>query len=145
MFVFLDIDGVLNSSKDWKKLYSLNDECLLHFANFMKRIPRGQIILTSSWKTGFLSTRAAENSPQIQLLEQKLAEYGLTIKDKCPTLKGRTRDKEIERYLYFHPEPYCIVDDDKNEFTKVLPHTYFVDAKTGFSKKDIGGALRCLS
>lgn len=144
MIIFLDIDGVLNASCDWTKPYTIREECLLNFAQLVKKMPSAKIVLTSSWKTGFCSSGSEDNLPQIASLEQKLARYGLHIHDKCPSLKGRTRDKEIERYLYFHPEPYVIIDDDKKEYEKQLLHTYFVNAKTGFSKKDIGGVLKCL-
>lgn len=53
-YIFLDIDGVLNRSSDWKKMYTLNTECIRRFADFVKHLKREvNIVLTSSWRTGF--------------------------------------------------------------------------------------------
>lgn len=34
MYVFLDVDGVLNTESDWeRKVYSLNSHCIASFCN----------------------------------------------------------------------------------------------------------------
>lgn len=146
MYIFLDIDGVLNKSSQWKKMYSLDKECIESFCQFVLKA-KGEIILTSSWRSGFVGTMSEKNTPQIKNLEKLLGEYGVTIKDKTPVLKGRKRDDEIERYLYFNSDAgeyvnYIIIDDDKNEFGNVGGRNYFTDAACGFTKKDVKGCLK---
>lgn len=144
MFIFLDIDGVLNTKSQWTTMYSLNTECIKHFAEFCKKID-GTIILTSTWRHGFVATNSPENAPQIKRLEELLKAYDLSIADKTPVLKGRSRDKEIERYLYFHPSSsYVILDDDKNEFAVISKNNYFTNAATGFTKQDIKMCIKQL-
>ena len=140
--IFFDIDGVLNTSEQWNRAYSLKNSCIATFCTFVKK-SKADIVMISSWRKGFVSKHNMENLPQIRVLEEKLANYGVEISDKTPVLVGRKRDKEIERYLYMHPEvkSYIIIDDDKNEYDAILKGTYFIDAKVGFTKKDI---RRCL-
>ena len=37
MFIFLDIDGVLNKESDWSKPFSLNSDCIRRFCEKKKR------------------------------------------------------------------------------------------------------------
>lgn len=146
MYIFLDIDGVLNKSSQWKRMYSLDKECIESFCSFVLQV-NGEIILTSSWRSGFVGTLSEDNTPQIKELEKQLGEYGVTIKGKTPILTGRTRDKEIERFLYLNAKDdnaarFIIIDDDKNEFSAVGVMNYFTDAAKGFSKKDVKGCLK---
>ena len=39
---------------------------------------------------------------------------------------------------------YIVIDDDPDEYKTVLPHTFFTDAKEGFTKKSIRGCLKCI-
>lgn len=144
MFIFLDIDGVLNTKSQWNRMYPLNAECIKYFAEFCKKV-NGTIILTSTWRPGFVATNSPENTPQIKQLEDLLAIYDLCITDKTPVLKGRSRDKEIERYLYFHPtDDYIILDDDKNIFAIISKNNYFTHPATGFIRKDIKMCIKQL-
>lgn len=146
MTIFLDIDGVLNKKSQWKTLYSVNENCVKAFAELCKKIPGNPVIvLTSSWRHGFVNTMDEENAPYIQNLEQIMDKYGIRITDKTPALKGRTRDKEIERYLYFHPESrYVIIDDDKGEYGAIDRHNCFVNAEYGFCETDIKRVMKCI-
>lgn len=51
MFIFLDIDGVLNKESDWSKPFSLNSDCIRRFC---EKNREARIILISSWKNGFI-------------------------------------------------------------------------------------------
>lgn len=53
MFIFLDIDGVLNKESDWSKPFSLNRDCIRRFC---EKYREARIILISSWKNGFISS-----------------------------------------------------------------------------------------
>ncbi len=146
MYIFLDIDGVLNKSSQWKRMYSLDEECIKYFCSFAKQV-NGQIILTSSWRSGFVGTLSEENTPQIKALEKMLQIHGVKISDKTPILPGRKRDKEIERFLYLKESDdvtvdYIIIDDDRNEFGVVCKKNYFTDSTQGFCKLDVKQCLK---
>ena len=57
MYIFLDIDGVLNCKADWNKPYTINNKCLDNFVKLCKDLSKKygvvKIVLTSSWKEGF--------------------------------------------------------------------------------------------
>lgn len=146
MIIFLDIDGVLNKKSQWKTLYAVNEGCVKAFSTLCEKIPGNPVIvLTSSWRHGFVGTMDKQNASYIQNLEKIMDKYSIRIADKTPVLKGRTRDKEIERYLYFHPDNwYVIIDDDRNEYVEVNSHNYFVDAEYGFCEKDIKRVMKCI-
>ncbi len=142
MYIFFDIDGVLNTSSQWQKLFSLNEECIKNFCEMVKQTG-GEPVMVSSWRTGFIATRHEDNEEPVRRLETLFAQYGVEIKDKTPKLIGRPREKEIERFLYYHPaKEYVIIDDDRAEYIQVTEHNYFVDAKCGFSKADIAGVKK---
>lgn len=50
LYIFLDIDGVLNTSSEWKRMYTLNANCIKNFSEFVKRTKTEvRIVLTSSF------------------------------------------------------------------------------------------------
>lgn len=146
MYIFLDIDGVLNKREQWGRMYSLDKECIKNFCLFIKQIndENVSIILTSSWRSGFVTTKNNRNSPQIKQLEKMLGEYGVSIRSKTPKIKGKKRDKEIEKFLSFvnSTDKFIVIDDDKNEFSKIGKFNYFTEATYGFTKADIKGCLK---
>lgn len=135
--IFFDIDGVLNRKSQWKRMYSLCDDCIREFSRFAAK-ECADIILMSSWRSGFVSAGSPQNSPQLAELECKFEKYRLYIADKTPVLRGRTRDREIERYLFLHDEiqSFAIIDDDPKEYGKKLEGLYFTDCAKGFSAAD---------
>lgn len=135
--IFLDIDGVLNTKSSWKTPFVLNDECIRNFCTFVNRDGVGaKIILTSSWKTGW-SPIIENQTPQIQELQTKLAEYGCTIFSRTKDLGNR--QKEIIDYLSCHDvDYYVIIDDDESEYQGFeLGGVYLIDAETGFTSRDV--------
>ena len=127
--VFLDVDGVLNSVRDYYSVELTTDS---HFILLKELIDRtgAKIVLSSSWRIG-LSIRGE--------LVQRLAEYGLEIYDTTPVLyfEGRKRGDEIRAWLNEHKDVtnFVILDDESDmcEFTK----TNLVKTNTNFGLKSI--------
>lgn len=142
-YIFLDIDGVLNTKASWRIPYSMNPQLIKRLGEIIKETG-AKIILTSSWKTGF--EKDMENcTPQIKALRLKMQDFGYDIYDKCPELKNRTRDKEIERYLYFNPaEKYIILDDDASLFDS-KEQLYLIHCETGITDSDVRNIKKRLS
>lgn len=135
MFVFLDIDGVLNKRSQWRiHSYPLDSGCIENFCNFANHIS-GKIILTSSWRKGFVCSHSNSNSRQIQELEKEFDKYGLRISGKVLD-DISDRGEAINQFLNNHPDRYIIIDDDKSEFGKPLRHLHLINPEVGFSQED---------
>ena len=98
MFIFLDIDGVLNKESDWSKPFSLSSDCIRRFC---EKYREARMILISSWKNGFISSHNEKNMPQIKELEAQLDRYGIRIVGKV--CDNRYRDYAVRDYLKEHP------------------------------------------
>ena len=139
-YIFLDIDGVLNTQDSWIKLYQINKELVKNLALIVEKT-NAKIILTSSWRKGWDENNP---TPQIKKLKEIFSEYNIKISGVTPDLKNRKRDDEIERYLYFNPcDNFVIIDDDKNEFND-LTKVYLVNAKVGLTLKDAKQIIKIL-
>lgn len=137
IFIFLDIDGVLNTSDQWKRMYQLDEKCVSRFAEYAKALHGDvRIILSSSWKNGF--DPAGNHTPQIRQLLDQLSPYGLSILGKTDNIDEADRGREIGEYIASHnlKKANCIViDDDASLFKTSLPKNcklLLIDADKGF-------------
>ena len=97
IFIFLDIDGVLNTSAQWKRMYQLDNGCIARFNEYIRAFStKGsvRIILTSSWKNGF--DPAGHHTPQIQAL---IAKLNVPILGKTENRADGDRAAEINDYI----------------------------------------------
>lgn len=141
IYIFLDVDGVLNKESDWKKPFTINESCLVQFAAFVKTMKDPRIVLSSTWRAGYANTGAmseGENS-----LSNKLAKYNLKIVDSTP-VSSKTRQEEIEYYIRRHGiSSYVILDDDKSLFPNPERiNLYLINYKTGITESDVKGLKR---
>lgn len=130
-YLFLDIDGVLNTEKDWKKSFVLRKELI---DNLCTTYPNARIILTSSWKNGFVARNSTLNSAPIKELESMLSNNVVIIGKTEGAFK---RDEQIENFLNKHPQirNYIVIDDDISEYNSSYiknKHFRLVDSKIGF-------------
>ena len=139
MFILLDIDGVLNREDQWNRSYPLDDHCITAFANYARNVPDCKIILTSSWRLGFLAPMSKQNTPQVRTLERKFRDRGIRVSGRTGDLGSRAR--EVRLFVRKHPnEDYIIIDDEPEEYAKadddIKSHIYVVNAATGFTDGD---------
>ena len=143
-YCFFNVDGLLNRSSDWNKPFTINYELAKAFCFFLSSnslIP----VLSSSWRIGFNKANDEANAPYIKELEGIFSECGLKIHDKTPFLRGRTREKEIERFLYFNrPGNYIVIDGDREEYAKYNDHVIFINPDVGFTVTDAKKAGKLL-
>lgn len=148
--IFLDIDGVLNSSEDWKNpeiaivgskaSMVLNRNAVIRFKVFLEEIEQMAIpftvVLSSSWRF---------SSDHVEFL----AENGIIFENM--TFKGYTtsRDNEILRFCAHNKVPHekvLILDDDTSVFLS-FPKTNIVNTMndkgltTGFTSEKLEEAL----
>ena len=136
IFIFLDIDGVLNTASQWKRMYQLNDGCISCLNEYIRALSTQgsvRIILTSSWKNGF--DPAGHHTPQIQALIAKLK---VPILGKTENRADGDRAEEINNYIRSHKlehEECIVIDDDPDLFRSKLAGNcklLLTDARIGF-------------
>lgn len=138
MYIFLDVDGVLNTKNDWKIPYTLNKKNIEYFCNYAKKVD-GKVVLISSWRTGF--SLFGKNAPYIEELINCFNEYDVQIVGR--TVQSISRDAEILDYIQKHNvSEYIIIDDDVSLYHNLYSHLYLVDANYGFQKSDIKAIRR---
>ncbi len=143
MYVFLDIDGVLNGQQDWKRKIPLNKHCIDQFARYIHELNRKykvKIILSSTWREGFSIT--GKHSEQIARLLEMLAQHDITIDGKTEESFGLDRAEEINSYIHQHgleSIPCVILDDTEEIFMSPLTGNallHLTNPRTGFTKRD---------
>ncbi len=135
IYIFLDVDGVLNNQNHYKKQHKkykaryccenmpFNPRSLKNLKRIIKKTD-AQIIVSSSWRR---SDRA------MAVLEARLAEYGIKIKSKTGYNSGN-RGLEIKEWLseygmkryivadnnkiYYPDYVYLIIDDETYDLNK---------------------------
>lgn len=133
MYIFLDIDGVLNTKNDWNRLFSLRKENVDKLCN---DYPGSKVILISSWKNGYISRNNKSNSEPIKHLETMLSN-NVSIIGKTDSSNNKTRNTQIEEYIKLHPviTDYIIIDDDKSEYNQSFlndKHLKLIDSRYGY-------------
>lgn len=138
MYVFLDIDGVLNTFSQ----HPTNKRCI-HSANLimLKKLideTQAKIILISNWK----------------FIPAALKECKLALESCHLHLDGMTKDDMVHRgqgikdYLHNHNiHHYVILDDDffSDYNDELIKHLVLIDARYGLRPSDIQKALYILS
>lgn len=116
-YLFLDIDGVLNSSED-DFTHNISDEKI----NLLKQIVEKtncRVILSSSWR----------NMPQLKMAFcRQLAQHGIEVFSQTPYLPEKSRVDEIRTFLSnnLRPEncPYAVIDDDNLDIDNFIRTDY---------------------
>ena len=147
MYVFLDVDGVLNAEEDWKRRkYSLNNDCVTAFCRLLSCLHEPKVILSSTWRNGI--ARDGTTAVHIDDLLKALEPAGIMFLDKTGIAPDGSRTKEIDFYLRRHPEErYIILDDDPTLFDqqKNTPHLYLTSSKTGLTDADVDRILKIIN
>lgn len=137
MYIFLDVDGVLNTSSQWRiKNYALNDKCLTNFYALLEVIDDPKIVLSSTWRNGI--ARDGSKAAHVNDLINALSQAGIYDMDKTATSPDGSRSKEIDYYLRRHPgDKYIILDDDATLFDENTKNLYLINPETGLTQKDV--------
>ena len=116
-YLFLDIDGVMNSAADRFSLELVSDRPF----ELLKEIideTGAKIILSSSWRMGY-------EHGTCDLLKQRLVEYDLSIKDITP-INNNGRGEQIREWLMAHDydenvDTFVILDDEDFDILALYP------------------------
>ena len=136
-YIFLDIDGVLNSEHTWdqQSASTISDQYLENLRMIVEETD-AKLVLSSSWRVYFGEyTKEPRNIFAINLV-QALAKHNLKLHDMTPFIKGKfsnERGLEIKTYIDQHKiTDYVIIDDEEfSDFKKHIDMSRFIQTKFG--------------
>ena len=155
ILIFLDVDGVLNTTNSRFTKYEVKESIVESLGMLVDMLNKKgyivKVVLSSTWRLGY-DKDYEQCSPQVQNLITKLASVDITIYDKTPIYTDKTRDVEIARYikeyeLKHNDFAYVILDDDTSIFNKDALRDmsfYKVNEKTGLVASDVNGIVKML-
>ena len=131
--IFLDIDGVLNTSDTFREIYykfketgkrKLEiDEFRLEYLRSLIDQTCAKIVLSSSWRRFFVkeNNKILPHTEKGQRLYELFNNYNLEIYDITPVSNGN-REEEINIWLSQNNdvESFIIIDDEPNLFNNLL-------------------------
>ena len=137
-YIFLDIDGVLNSEHTLDNTNPASIICDQYSENLRNIVEKtdAKLVLSSSWRVYFKSTiDDPEHSYGVQLV-QALAKYNLKLHNKTPFVKGpfsNERGLEIKSYIEKNNiTNYVVIDDEEfSDFKTHLDMSKFVQTTFG--------------
>lgn len=156
--IFLDIDGVLNTSFTFKRRYyeykktgKYNLEVDEFRLDYLKKIvdeTNAKIVLSSTWKGYFVKTN--EKIVPIHYKSEQLVnmfnKYNLEIYDITPYDKNRYRENEILEYLERREdvESFVVIDDECYDLKKFIDNEliHVKNDCTSFNEEE-NGLLEC--
>ena len=153
ILIFLDVDGVLNTTNSRVSLYEVKEANVNAFKDLVEKLEKkgyiAKLILSSTWRIGY-EKDLDRCLPQIKRLVMELEEKGLSIYDKTPVFNEQTRDVEIQRYIRGYRLKkedflYLILDDDVSVFDKETLKKlcfYRVNEKTGLTMMDVAKIMK---
>ena len=118
--IFLDIDGVLNTSYSRQKHVTIDEFRITYLAEIVKRT-KAKIVLTSTWrynlKRTFLGFKAISNSTKTLL--DLLRKHNLKIYDILPDTPNDQRSLDIANYVKNNKiTNFLILDDEIFDYNK---------------------------
>ena len=115
--IFLDIDGVLNSSEYRRHLgmryfSEIIDRRKMPLLKEIVDVTDAKIVLSTTWRK-YWNEGEKQVDPAGQYIHDILAEYGLTVYSKTPVMENTGRAGEIKAWLKKHPyaDDFVILDD----------------------------------
>lgn len=144
--IFLDVDGVLNTSntfkeikREWQETGKRRVEIDIKRVGYLKEIVDATgalIVLSSSWRKLGSMDNGVFKSENLSVLEfiKILDSFGLYIYDITPRCKSRMRQDEIMEWLKGHDvDSFVVIDDDSYDLQMFLNKELI---KTSFTMDD---------
>lgn len=152
--IFLDIDGVLNTSYSRQK-HKIIDEFRIAYLSEIVKLTKAKIILTSTWRYNlnhtFLGFKATNNSTKALLYFLK--KYKIKIYDTLPDTPNDQRALDIANYVKNNKiTNFLILDDEVFDYSSYnlsshLLQTYFnggSEEESGLTKQMIKKACEII-
>ncbi len=142
--IFLDFDGVLNSSRYFKKISKTNfdhqkmiDPEAIERLNKIIAATEAEVVISSSW-------RLVHKMSDLRGFLAKRGFRGLAI-DRTPHLPGKIRGDEVQDWLYHHPSvTHFVIFDDCEDMGYLSENLIRTDWDTGLLDMHVEKALKIL-
>jgi len=158
-YIFLDVDGVLNNEEYFMKCFNrhkvkgimsmncfpFDPKCLNNLMKLNQELKKQnynvKIVLSSTWRLNQIDT---------EIVNSRLAEYGMRIFAKTISLSSGNRGLEIKNFLdnekYEKAENFLIIDDEIKDIQEQFEEKYIIhtDFNTGFDSKKLQQAINKL-
>ena len=145
-YIFLDIDGVLNSKRTKARGPYDNPGIGKKHLDILKIIAdkaNGEVVLISDWRLSFLPD---DHMPKMaDYVSRKFDAAGLPLALVSKNHRYENRVDEIARWIQNNPTEGFIILDDSNwpgyEMETVRPHWVQTDSRKGLEEKHIEEAI----
>ena len=144
VYIFLDIDGVLNNVQSFERHYQyiqkgkeipfiyqdIDVHCVMVLKQLCQELPNCHIVLSSSWRN---------HSKAVKQLEALFQYHNLPpIEGKTPYLKNTCRGIEIEKYCKEHNISFndIVILDDEDNMAHVSNRLILTDFNNGGLKEE---------
>ena len=120
-YLFLDVDGVLNTYHSLVEGDDLHSPCVEQLRRILKEADP-EVVLSSTWR----------NYPDLRRKVWKVVGH----RGKCtPKIGGVWRGGEIDLFLKKDPRPYVILDDDNDMLPEQMPNLIQTDPTVGLTEE----------
>lgn len=141
--LFLDIDGVLNSEKGWKRddpkdSWYWTPECVDQLKEILKACPDVKVVISSTWR------RYVTLDKFHQMFSAVGVEKDRIISTTPMHLSEGPRGREIRMWLEDHPEvkKFVIVDDTVSDMGAMMPHVVKTSFSLGLTEEHSGEIIK---
>lgn len=147
--IFLDVDGVLNSTNNLVKVYNKTgrphsgydypfDETCLKNLQILVNQTNSNLVITSTWR---------KDKEGIKILLQKLKEYNLDEKviGYTPVLNSFRGVEILKFFSTLQDKPNFIILDDDSDMSKLLPYLIETNAQSGLTTENVQQAINKLN
>lgn len=148
-YIFLDIDGVLNSITFFKKHMVANKKTLVEIdCETVKNLEEivlktnAEIVLSSTWRFFFRENKDGliPLDKKATLLNDILNQHNIKMVSKTDNLYSRS--DEILKWLSDHEyDDYIVLDDELSHLEKIKDKVIHIDSRYGLTKKDAKSAI----
>lgn len=156
-YIFLDVDGVLNNEEYFMECFNrhkvkgimsmhcfpFDPKCLNNLMKLNQELQKQnynvKIVLSSTWRLNKLDT---------EIVNSRLAEYGMRIFANTIHLNSGNRGLEIKNFLknekYRKADNYLILDDEIKDIAEQFEETHIIytNFNTGFDNNKLKEAIQ---
>lgn len=137
--LFLDIDGVLNTTRTFIYVNQNNlpintlDPVACSLLRYIQQETNCKIVISSTWRI-------------LSSLEEISQAIGIGVKDKTPEIPSRHRGSEIDIWMKenYYPPKYAILDDDSDMLESQIEHFVKTEFNDGLLWKHVEKIIRLL-
>lgn len=139
------VDGVLNNDRTTTRTsdgWCFVDDYLVERLARLVHSTQAKVVLSSSWRDGWIALQEKNNEPFFKELRVKLRSYGIELYDKTGRWR-KSRGEEIQHYLdtCFDATNYVILDDVPDFLPNQQSRVILTNPVVGLTEEDVDDAI----